>query len=328
MPISRKGVLVTVFLLLISANLFSLEFSILNKGDIIFQEIFIETDDVNNSYYHNFGVQGLEPGARHNIHIYSSEDFLICSFYLYGISHESYAIEDVVIEQNSIVYILPEHYIEYPDDYSDLTVPNAVYGAQPFSRNEHPFDAPEVLTEDSFIPRNNIDVEIFNYTNSPVFRVYLESGDDLSDENYLTGGVLLPSESRTLSLPLESGDLYRIHLLGPDDVKFTKEVTVPLKADFLVFYDTDNLKALETRIVSVENAGEVELVELYLIDQESGNRQELLEDEPLLPGESREVMIQGDFSVCDLVGMTKTLRKIYLFDQDIPKGAPLVISDF
>lgn len=328
MPISGKGVLYILFLLLTAVNLYSLEFAILNKGEIIFQEIFIETDDERNSYYHNFGVQGLEPGARHNIHIYSTEDFLICSFYLYGISHESYIIEDVAIEQNSIVYILPEHYIEYPDNYSDLTVPDAVYGAQPFSRSDYPIDQSEVVTEDSFIPRNQVDIEVFNYTNSPVFRVYLEKDGEQQEDNYLTGSVLLPSESRTLPLPLDEGGKYRIHLLGPDDIRFTKEISVPLKADFLVFYDTDNLRALESRIITLENGGETGLVELYLIDQESANRQELLEEVPLEPGESREIMIQGEFSFCDIVGMTEDLKRVYLFDLDVTGDGTLLIDNF
>ena len=80
---------VLVIMLFISLPLFSLDFSILNKGDIIFQEIFIDSGIEQNNYYHNFGVQGLEPGARHNVNIFSTEEILFCSFYLYGISRKA-----------------------------------------------------------------------------------------------------------------------------------------------------------------------------------------------------------------------------------------------
>lgn len=315
-------------MLLIPMGLSSLDFSILNKGDIIFQEIFIETEDEGNNYYHNFGVLGLEPGARHNIHIYCPEEILFCSFYFYGISQESYIIENVAIEQSSIVYILPEHYIEFPDTYSDLTDPDAVYGAQPFSREDHFSDPPELVNEDSFEPRGLVNMEIFNYTNSPVFRIYLESDGTLLEENYLPEGVLLPSESRTLSLPLEEGKSYKIYLLGPDDKKFTKVLKTPLEADFMVFYDTDHYTVLNSKIIVLQNETDQELTEIYLIDQSSSERQEILEGEVLMPLESREVMIQGVFEICDMVAFTKERRKIYLFDLDIKKEEDLLIEEF
>ncbi|MDC7232228.1 MAG: hypothetical protein PQJ58_03270, partial [Spirochaetales bacterium] len=267
----------------------SLDFSILNKGDIIFQEIYIETEDDGNSYYHNFGVLGLEPGARHNIHIYSPDELLFCSFYLYGISNESYIIENVAIEQGSIVYILPEHYIEFPETYTDLNDPDAVYGAKPYDRTRHFADLPELVNEDSFEPRGMVDVEIFNYTNSPVFRVYLEQDGIALEENYLTGGVMLPSESRTLSLPVQEGSTWKIKLAGPEDIVFTKDISSDMEADFLVFYDTDNLSLINNRTVFIQNDTELELTEVYLINQETSTREELLEGEVLRPLESRGV---------------------------------------
>lgn len=309
-------------------GLSSLDFSILNEGDIIFQEIFIETGNEGNSYYHNFGVLGLEPGARHNIHIYSPDDILFCSFYLYGISQESYIIENVAIEQSSIVYILPEHYIEYPEDYSDLTDPDAVYGAQPFTRKEHFSDPPELVNEDSFEPRGLVNMEIFNYTNSPVFRVYLECDGTLLEDNFLSDGVLLPSESRTLPLPLEENKSYKIYLLGPDDMKFTKELNTPLEADFMVFYDTDHYSVLNSQIVNLKNNTNMELMEIYLIDQKTSVRYEMLEGEFLMPLESREIMIQGIFEICDIVAFTKERRKIYLFDLDLSQETDLIIDEF
>lgn len=317
-----------ILLLLIPMGLSSLDFSILNEGDIIFQEIFIETGDEGNSYYHNFGVLGLEPGARHNIHIYNPDEILFCSFYFYGISQESYIIENVAIEQNSIVYILPEHYIEFPDDYSDLTDPDAVYGAQPFERKEHFTDPPELVNEDSFEPRGLVNMEIFNYTNSPIFRVYLECDGIVLENNYLLEGVLLPSESRTLPLPLEENKSYKIKLIGPDDMKFIKVLDTAADADFMVFYDTDHYSVLNSKIIILHNNTDQELAEIYLINQSSSVRFEMLEGNVLMPLENREVMVQGVFEICDLVAFTKERRKIYLFDLDLSLDENLIITDF
>jgi len=296
----------------------------LNKGDTIFQEIFIDYGEEHN-YYYNFGVLGLEPGARHNINIYSEEEILFCTFYFYGISQESYIIENVAIEQNSIVYILPEHYREFPDEYTDLTDPDAVYGAQPIDRS---LMFPKMIDEDSQEARNLVDLEIFNYTNSPVFRVYLDSKDTEGKENLLNTDVLLPSESITLHLPLDTETSYILKLIGPDENIFTKDISLPLDADFLVFYDSDNINGVVPRTISLENMTDEEITEVYLIDQISSKKMELLKGQVLSPDETREVLILENFEICDIVARTAGKSKIYIFDKDIRSASTIPITDF
>jgi hypothetical protein len=321
----------TVFifsLLFLTESLHSLDFSILNKGKIIFQEIYIDSGEEENNYYHNFGVQGLEPGARHNVNIYSPEEILFCSFYLYGISQESYIIENVAIEQNSIVYILPEHYREFPDEYPDLTDPDAVYGAQPIPRDRMFSDPPDLLNEDSLEPQNLVDIEVFNYTNFPVFRIFLDKEKVPGTENLLVGEVLQSSESRTLHLPLEEGKTYTLHLKGADGKTFSKTLKVPMDADFLVYYDNDRIKDFSSVIIYLQNKTDEEIIEVFLIDQIKSRKQELLMGDILDPGENREILIQENFSICDIMAKTAGKRKIYLLDHDIISEGTVTISDF
>ena len=321
----------------------ALDFAILNKGDIIFQEIFIDNPEKGNNYYHNFGVDGLEPGARHNIHLYSAEDILICSFYLYGISQESYIIENVAIEENSIVYILPEHYREDIDNYSDLSDPDAVYGARPFDRDSMLPQSPDSLGDDDSVVLSTI--EVFNYTNSPVFRAYIDRGSEKEDlssdsgeegdstgsrerQDYLDGQVLEPSESRTLELPLEENIRYSLQLLGADGESFVKEFTLPMEADFLVFDDSDGLLDYEPVVIEVENGSHEQIVQLLIIDQESALRQELLKENILDPLEKREILLEGEFSICDIIARTAGKKNIYLLDQNLDENRSIVITEF
>jgi len=322
-PISR------IFLFLfVSTSLYSIEFSIVNKGDTIFQEIYIDYGQEHNNYYYNFGVQGLEPGARHNINIYSNEEILFCTFYLYGISQESYIIENVAIEQNSVVYILPEHYREFPEEYKDLNDPDAVYGAQPIDRNKRQPDLPDLITEDSLESRNIIDVEIFNYTNSPIFRVYLDKESVKGKENLLQKDVLQPSESITLHLPLDPGTSYDLRLMGSEKEIFSKHISLPMDADFLVFYDSDNINGTIPQKISLHNMTNEEITEVYLIDQVSSKKLELLNGKMLAPDETREILVVENYGVCDIVARTAGKRKIYIFDRNIKSDSKINISDF
>jgi len=315
------------FFLLASAPLYSLEFSILNKGDTIFQEIYIDYGEARNNYYYNFGVLGLEPGARHTINIYSEDEILFCTFYLYGISQESYIIENVAIEQNSIVYILPEHYREFPDEYRDLTDPDAVYGATPIDRSRGFPSMPEVINEDSIESRNIVDLEIFNYTNSPIFRVYLDAGKTKGLENFLNTDVLLPSESITLHIPLDPGNEYSLRLKSSGESSFIKKISLPLESDFLVFYDSDDVNGTAPRTVSLRNNTAEEITEIFLIDQVSSRKEELLKGDILAPDETREVLVLENFGLCDIVARTAGKGKIYIFDKDIKKDSTIPISD-
>ena len=304
----------------------SLDFAILNKGDIIFQEIFIDNPKEGNNYYHNFGIDGLEPGARHNIHLYNTEDILICSFYLYGISQESYIIEDVAIEENSIVYILPEHYRENPDNYSDLDDPDAVYGAKPFDRESLVPQSPDSLNSDESLIASSI--EVFNYTNSPVFRAYLDIEEEKGETDYLEGQVLTPSESLTMELPLEEGIPYTLRLLGADGESFIKRIKLPLETDFLVFDDSDGLLDYEPVVIEVENGSNEQIVQLYIVDQESALRLELLKEEILEPLEKREILLEGEFKLCDIIARTAGMKNIYILDHNMDESRSVIITDF
>ncbi len=322
----KASLLIAILSLLFLKGISALDFAILNKGDIIFQEIFIENPEEGNNYYHNFGIDGLEPGARHNIHLYNSEDILICSFYLYGISQESYIIENVAIEENSIVYILPEHYREDIDSYSDLSDPDAVYGARPFDRESLIPQSPDSLNNDeSAVPSS---IEIFNYTNSPVFRAYLDRGETSGETDYLEGRVLLPSESVTLELPLEDETSYTLRLLGADGESFIKPINYPMDADFLVFDDSDGLLDYEPVVIEVENGSSEQIVQLYMVDQESALRIEVLKEEILNPLEKREILLEGEFTVCDIIARTAGKKNIYILDFDLEENKTIIITDF
>ena len=318
-----------LILLLCIPCIHALDFAILNKGDIIFQEIFIENPEEGNNYYHNFGIDGLEPGARHNIHLYSTKDILICSFYLYGISQESYVIEDVAIEENSIVYILPEHYRENPDSYADIDNPDAVYGARPIDRDSlHPLSEalPPVVIEPVALPLKSI--EVFNYTNSPVFRAYLDTPDAPGEEDYLKGEVLKPSESLTLELPLEESGSYQLRLVGADSLVFTKGLQLPLEADFVVFDDSDSLKDYDPILIEIENGSHEEIVQLFIVDQETSYRKEILKEKILKPLEKREILLDEDFGICDIIARTAGKKNIYILDHDLNEDSQIIITDF
>ncbi|QEN07478.1 hypothetical protein EXM22_05535 [Oceanispirochaeta crateris] len=315
-------------MLVLNLPLFSLDFSILNKGDIIFQEIYIDSGSEQNNYYHNFGVQGLEPGARHNINIYSTEDILFCSFYLYGISQESYIIENVAIEQKSVVYILPEHYREFPDAYPDLTDPDAVYGARPIERDRVFSEPPDLLNEDSLEPKNLVDIEVFNYTNYPVFRIFLDKNDDSGETNLLSREVLKPSESLTLHLPLEEEQEYKLKLKSGDGKTFIKALELPMDADFLVFYDSDSVSQFSSVLIELQNDSAEELIEVFLIDQVNAKKKELLNGIIMAPQETREILIQENYSLCDIMAKTAGMKKIYLLDQNILENKKITITDF
>ncbi len=336
------------FLVLGSVSLSALDFAILNKGDIIFQEIFIEIGGVDNdggpedeaapvdtgidnNYYHNFGLLGLEPGARHNIHIYAPGDFLICSFYLYGIARESYVIENVAIEENSVVYILPEHYRESPESYSGITDPDAVYGAKSFNREDGPSSRRSYWGEDVSSLENQQKLELFNYTSSPIFRVYMEAeggADFRNTGDLLKGRVLQAQESRTLAFSVRAGDGSRLRLLGADDAVFIKVIEMPLKADFLVIYDTDRLYSLPERILSFKNSTARDFVEIIVVDQESSKRMELLKGQSLLAGEERKILFKGDFRICDIIARDPEMKKLYLFDRDLSTDCTVEFGEY
>lgn len=316
----------------------SLDFAILNRDEIIFQEILIETNDSENNYYFNFGITGLEPGARHNIHISSTEDMIFCSFYLFGISNENYAIENVAIEQNSIVYILPEHYREEMDVYHDVDNPDVVYGASHFDRSEY-FLVDEETPENQY----KTELELFNYTNSPIFRIYCLK-KDISDsenpenedekeslekdlENLLTTRVLNPQDSVTLELVLIPEESYCLQLRGGDGTQFEKSISASSGNDFLVFYDSDRATAWENRHLQIINNTPEELKEVFLIDQESGRRVELLEGKILEPESGFEYLLEDEMVVCDIVIKTASNRKSYIFDWNILEDQVILISD-
>ncbi|OQY33860.1 MAG: hypothetical protein B6241_06500 [Spirochaetaceae bacterium 4572_59] len=319
--------LIVFFLCPFSA--FSLDFAILNRDEIIFQEILIETNDSENNYYFNFGITGLEPGARHNIHISSTEDILFCSFYLFGISNENYAIENVAIEQNSIVYILPEHYQEEMDVYHDVDNPDAVYGASHFDRSDY-FLVDEETPENQY----RTELELFNYTNSSIFRIYcmnedvLEAGSYEKDiENLLDGRVLSPQDSITLELILIPEESYSLQLRGADGVQFEKKISTSSGNDFLVFYDSDRVTAWENRHLQIINNTLEELKEVFLIDRKSGKRVELLEGKILKPESGFEYLLEDQMAICDIVIKTASNRKSYIFDWNILENQVILISD-
>lgn len=311
----------------------SLDFAILNRDEIIFQEILIETNDSENNYYFNFGITGLEPGARHNIHISSTEDILFCSFYLFGISNENYAIENVAIEQNSIVYILPEHYQEEMDVYHDVDNPDAVYGASHFDRSDY-FLVDEETPENQY----KTELELFNYTNSPIFRIYCLKKDPLEEfpekdkenkntKNLLNGKVLSPQNSITLELILIPEENYSLQLRGADGVQFEKTISASSGNDFLVFYDSDKSTVWENRHLQIINNTLEELKEVFLIDQESGKRVELLEGKILEPESGLEYLLEDQMAICDIVIKTASNRKSYIFDWNILEDQVILISD-
>jgi len=309
-------------LLLQAGPLPALDFSILNKGEIIFQEILIQTDLNVNSYYYNFGMQGLEPGARHNIHLNTTEDLVFCSFYLFGISNESYEIENVAIEQNSIVYILPEHYQDQPENYEGLNVPSAVYGAEFLEK-------PEIFFLDEESPETQFlrDIEVFNYTNSPIFRIYLirDAGEEI--ENMLTGDVLLPHDSITLSLPLPPGEEYILRLLSSDDYRFEKRIGSFIENDFLVYYDSDRLREWENIHLLFRNETTEPLSEIFLIDQDTSLRIEVLKSAELQPGEQLDFLLTEDIRLCDIIIRTGSNRKFYILDEDLEATREITIKE-
>ena len=241
---------------------------------------------------------------------------------------ESYIIENVAIEQNSVVYILPEHYREFPENYSDLTDPDAVYGAQLIARDRVFSDPPDLMNEDSLEQQNLVDIEVFNYTNFPVFRIFLDTEHKTGDVNLLSGEVLLPSDSQTLQLPLEEGQNYTLHLKSGDGNTFSKTMQLPMDADFVVFYDSDSIKKSSSVLIELQNKTAEEIIEVFLIDQFYSKKKELLKGVILKPEETREILVQEDFSLCDIMAKTAGKKKIYIFDHDISEDGKISISDF
>ena len=330
--ITRKNnILIFLFLLLIVYRVSALDFSILNRGEIIFQEILIETDQEDSNYYFNFGITGLEPGARHNIHISSTEDLIFCSFYLFGISNENYIIENVAIEQNSIVYILPEHYHEAAGIYDDVDNPDAVYGAHLFDRSDY-----AMLDEESPENQYKTELELFNYTNSTIFRVYCTpldnaapEGEDvelLPPENLLGGKVLNPQESISLELVLVPEIRYKLQLKGPENRLFEKELDGSSENDFLVFYDSDIHRDWENIPLSIINNTEEELKEIFLIDQESGKRLEILDGDVLSPESDMEFLLTDRINLCDIIVITASDKKSYIFDWNLKENRTIEIK--
>ncbi len=330
---TNKVLVATVFGLALlffqKEEIWALDFSILNRGNIIFQEILIETDQADTDYYYNFGITGLEPGARHNIHISTTEELIFCSFYLFGISNENYVIENVAIEEHSIVYILPEHYKEDMDNYHDVDNPDAVYGADFFERTEFAF-----VDEESPENQFKTELELFNYTNFPIFRIFcrdihsdnsdIKEGRDL---NLLPEGkVLSPQESLTLELVLEPDITYEMILKSSEDLEFVKQLDSGLDNDFLVFYDSDRVKEWENRPLMFKNSTLEELKEIYLMDQESGNRVEVLNGSILGSGGEKEYLLTENITRADIIIKTASNSKIYIFDWDFSQNSYVEIQ--
>ncbi len=329
--ITRKKIIL-LFLVLIGIRVSALDFAILNRGEIIFQEILIETDQEDSNYYFNFGITGLEPGARHNIHISSAEDLIFCSFYLFGISNENYIIEDVAIEQNSIVYILPEHYHEASGIYDDVDNPDAVYGAHFFDRSDY-----AKMDEESPENQYKTELELFNYTNSTIFRVYCipidnavagyRDTDVIPPENLLGGKVLNPQESISLELVLVPDISYKLQLKGPENRLYEKELDGSSENDFLVFYDSDMYRDWENIPLNFINTTEEELKEIFLIDQATGKRLKVLDGKVLSPKSELEFLLTDQINLCDIIVITASDRKNYIFDWNLDENRMIEIKD-
>ena len=330
----KTGTLTGLLLLFFcTQQLSALDFAILNRGNIIFQEILIKTDQAESDYYFNFGITGLEPGARHNIHISSNDDLLFCSFYLFGISNENYVIENVAIEESSIVYILPEHYQEEIESYYDMDNPDAVYGADLFDRLEYTF-----VDEENPENQYRTEVEIFNYTNSPIFRVYceetikpeekspVENGEDGKD-NLLHGRVLEPQGSLTVELVLIPDSEYILEIKSSDNKIFQKVLDSSGDNDFLVFYDSDRLKDWDNLSLTFINETTEELKEINLIDPVSGKRVEILNGQVLEADNKLEYLLTENILVSDIIIKTTSNNKIYLLEWDLSKNQDVQIRN-
>ena len=340
--ISNSAIIGLIILFMPVPLLKALDFSILNRGKTIFQEILIETDQADTNYYFNFGLTGLEPGARHNIHISTTEDLIFCSFYLFGIANENYVIENVAIEEHSVVYILPEHYKEEMDIYNDMDNPDAVYGADFFERTEYAF-----VDEESPENQFKTEVELFNYTNHRIFRIYYhpvtvtdtadtgqefisdsgEEGYPSAEVNLLEGAVLGPQESLTLELIMDPDIEYEVVLKSADNLEFKKVLNGSSSSDFLVFYDSDRVKEWENKALVFKNSTAEELKEIYIMDQDSGNRVEVLDGEILRAQEETQYLLTENITKADLIIRTASNSKIYIFDWDFSQNSRVEIQD-
>ncbi len=340
--ILNTGIIGLIILFIPVPSLTALDFSILNRGKTIFQEILIETDQEETNYYYNFGLTGLEPGARHNIHISTTEDLIFCSFYLFGIANENYVIENVAIEEHSVVYILPEHYQEEMDIYNDMDNPDAVYGADFFERTEYAF-----VDEESPENQFKTEVELFNYTNYRIFRIYCHPVSDFTETgmdppgdspgetpfspeeeiNLLEGRVLGPQESLTLELVMDPDVEYEVVLKSADNLEFKKALDGSSDSDFLVFYDSDRVKDWENKSLVFKNSTTEELKEIYIMDQESGNRVEVLDGKILRSQEEIQYLLTADITKADLIIKTASNSKIYIFDWDFSHNPRVEIQD-
>jgi hypothetical protein len=222
------------------------------------------------------------------------------------------------------------------DIYKDMDNPDAVYGALLFDRSQHiPVD--EVSPDNQY----RMELELFNYTNSPVFRIYcveISGGSEAiapeevindqieeqhGQENLLKGRVLQPQESITLELTLLPEKEYSLQLKGPENILFEKKLNYSSSSDFLVFYDSDILSDWENLPLEIHNETVDELKEIYLIDQESGKRVEVLQGIIMAPESVHNYLLTEELKICDIIIRTASNQKLYIFDWNLLKN-PLI----